>query len=384
MTAFKYELLKTSGNGRRGRLHTAHGSIETPAFMPIATVGSIKAMRPEEVKAQGADIILGNTYHLMLRPGHELIERRGGYRKFINWQGPILTDSGGFQAYSLSKMRNMTDEGITFTDPYRGHKHLLTPEYSTQIQHSLDATITMVLDECTPYPISRNDMQKSWAQSLKWAKRSRDAWVQREGYAQFGIVQGADHLDLRTQSAEELMEIGFEGYAIGGIVPFKAGNDEAAGLPNFSDQLTVVAEHTAPLLPADKPRYIMGIGFPSDLVRAVMAGTDMFDCVLPTRNARNGHVFVDKSVAEAGHINIRNAKYAEDDSPLDPNCSCDTCQNYSRAYLHHLFKTNEILAFMLLTHHNLAYYQNLMKTLRDAIENDTLAEVGKKLLASVR
>ena len=367
----KFDLLKKSSKSaaRRGRLHTAHGVIETPIFMPVGTVGSVKAIRPDLLKTElNAQIILGNTFHLYLRPGHKQIEQLGGLHKFMNWPGPILTDSGGFQVFSLAKLRKMSEDGVTFQSPIDGSTHHITPEFSTQIQHSLDATITMAFDECTPYPATHQVAKTSMELSMRWAKRSRDAFIARQGYGQFGIQQGSLFEDLRRESTNKLTDIGFEGYAIGGL---------AVGEP--SEELHHAIPMAASMLPEDKPRYLMGVGYPSDIIKAVMAGVDMFDCVLPTRNARNGSAFTCEGVIKVGH-----SEHKLSELPLDPECTCHTCTTYTRAYLHHLHKTDEILGHMLLTHHNLHFYINLAQTLRDAIESDTLEEVAAKLLATYR
>lgn len=365
---FRYELLKQSGKARRGRIYTAHGVIETPVFMPVGTVGSVKAMRPDELERMGAHIILGNTFHLYLRPGHKEVEQLGGLHKFTQWHGPILTDSGGFQVFSLKDLRKMSEDGVTFQSPIDGSTHHLTPEFSTQIQHSLDATITMAFDECPSSVAERDSVESAMRLSMRWAKRSRDAFVQREGYAQFGIQQGGLFMDLRQESINELTKVGFEGYAIGGLAVGETSEELHQAIPQCAD-----------MLPADKPRYLMGVGYPSDLIKAVLAGIDMFDCVLPTRNARNGNLFTSEGV-----IKIKNSEHKLSDKPLDPACTCDTCKKYSRAYLHHLHKEDEILGHMLLTHHNLHFYINLMATLRKAIEDDKLEEVAADLLTRVR
>lgn len=363
-----FTLLKTDGAARLGRIETAHGPIETPVFMPVGTVGSVKAMRMDDVRATGAQIILGNTYHLFLRPGHKAVEQLGGLHKFMNWPGPILTDSGGFQVFSLKDMRTMTEEGVTFKDPLGGATHILTPENSTQIQHALDATITMAFDECTPFPCTEAQAAESMRLSMRWAKRSRAAFVAREGYGQFGIQQGSLFPALRRESTARLTEIGFEGYAIGGL---------AVG--ESSEELHHAIPMAAELLPTDKPRYLMGVGYPSDLIKAVLAGVDMFDCVLPTRNARNGQAFTSEGV-----VRLKNAEHKLADSPLDPACTCPTCTTYSRAYLHHLHKEDEILGHMLITHHNLHFYQEIMRQLRAGIEAGNVKAVAAKLLERVR
>ncbi|MBI1309006.1 MAG: tRNA guanosine(34) transglycosylase Tgt [Proteobacteria bacterium] len=365
----KFELLKTSGHARRGQIHTAHGTVQTPMFMPVGTVGTVKAIRPDLLKSElHAQFILGNTFHLYLRPGHKQIEQLGGLHKFMNWPGPILTDSGGFQVFSLKDLRKMSEEGVTFQSPIDGSTHHLTPELSTQIQHSLDADITMCFDECTPHPATHAQAAESMRLSMRWAARSRAAFIPRPGYGQFGIQQGSLYPDLRQESTEKLLEIGFEGYAIGGLAVGETPEELHHAIPM-----------AAQLLPADKPRYLMGVGYPSDMVKAVLAGVDMFDCVLPTRNARNGSVFTMQ-----GALKIGNAEHKLADTPLDATCTCHTCKNYSRAYLHHLHREDEILGHMLLTHHNLHHYLTLMQTLRTAIEEDTLPQVAAHLLQTIR
>lgn len=369
MTQFSYTLLTKDGKARRGRIETAHGPIETPIFMPVGTVGSVKAMKLDELEKMSASIILGNTYHLFLRPGHKNVDKLGGLHKFMRWPGPILTDSGGYQVFSLTKMRKMSEEGCKFKAHTDGQWHMLTPELSTEIQHDLDSTITMAFDECTPYPATHDVARDSMELSMRWAKRSREAFKQREGYAQFGIQQGSMYEDLRKESTEKLTKIGFEGYAIGGL----AVGEE-------SELLHDMIPKCADLLPEDKPRYLMGVGYPSDIIKAVQAGVDMFDCVLPTRNARNGQAFTSEGV-----INIKQAKYALDERPLDPNCTCNTCTGgYSRAYLRHLWRENEILGHMLITQHNLHFYLNMMQELRDAIEAGNLDEVAERMLKTYR
>ena len=360
-----FELKTTDGRARRGRLTTAHGTIETPAFMPVGTAATVKAMAPEDVRATGAEILLCNTYHLMLRPGAERVARLGGLHKFMNWPGPILTDSGGYQVMSLAELRKLSEEGVTFQSHLDGSKHLLTPERSIEIQHLLDATITMAFDECTPFPATEEQAAASMRLSMRWAKRSKEAFRQRSGYGLFGIVQGGVHPTLREESAKALMEIGFDGYAIGGLAV-----GEGTEL-----MLTTLAA-TEPFLPADRPRYLMGVGKPSDLVAAVARGVDMFDCVLPTRSGRTAQAFT-----RAGTLNLRNARHAEDPAPLDPACRCPACTSYGRAYLHHLTKANEILGAMLLTRHNLTYYQDLMAGMRAAIEAGAFGAFVKKFEA---
>ncbi len=344
------------GEARTGELHTAHGTIRTPAFMPVGTAATVKAMHPEDVKATGADIILGNTYHLMLRPGAERIARLGGLHKFMNWSGPILTDSGGFQVMSLSQLRKMTEQGVTFQSHIDGTKYELTPERSIEIQHLLGSTITMVFDECTPFPATEQQARDSMEMSMRWAQRSKDAFTQRDGYALFGIVQGGIYDHLREKSAAALSAIGFDGYAIGGL---------AVG--EGQKEMFRVLDYTPGLLPADKPRYLMGVGKPDDILGAVMRGVDMFDCVIPTRSARNARAYT-----SMGEINIRNARHADDPRPLDPGSNSPVNQ-YSRAYLHHLFKADEMLGPMLLTQHNLHYYQELMAGIRQSISENRLA-----------
>lgn len=353
--AMQYELLTTDGKARRGRLTFDRGTIETPAFMPVGTYGTVKGMKAEEVAETGAEIILGNTFHLMLRPGTEIIEQHGGLHGFMNWDKPILTDSGGFQVFSLGKMRKITEEGVKFSSPVNGEKIMLTPERSMEVQRSLGSDIVMIFDECTPYPASHEESKVSMELSLRWAQRSKDA---HEGNlnALFGIVQGGMYEDLREVSVNGLTSIGFDGYAIGGL---------SVGEPK--EDMIRILDHTAPLIPENKPRYLMGVGKPEDLVEGVRRGIDMFDCVMPTRNARNGHLFVTNGV-----IKIRNARHKTDTGPLDPECDCYTCKNYSRAYLHHLDKCNEILGSQLNTMHNLRFYQRVMQGLRDAIEQGKL------------
>ena len=354
----KYEIFKTSGKSRLGRLHTKHGVVDTPAFMPVGTCGTVKAMMPESVAATGAQILLGNTYHLMLRPGSELVAKMGGLHKFMNWDKPILTDSGGFQVMSLTGLRKLTEEGVTFSSHIDGRKYFLSPEESMRIQYNLDSNITMALDECTPYPATYQEAKVSMERSMRWAKRSRDAFIDRDGYGIFGIQQGSVFKDLRQQSAEELKKIGFDGYAIGGL---------AVG--EGQEKMFEVLDYAPQMLPEEKPRYLMGVGRPDDIVGAVLRGVDMFDCVMPTRSGRTSQAFT-----KYGTVNIRNARHREDYRPLEEGCDCPLCKNYSRAYIHHLQKCNEVLAVMLLTWHNIAYYQRLMKGLRNALATDTLQE----------
>ncbi|MGO4724405.1 MULTISPECIES: tRNA guanosine(34) transglycosylase Tgt [unclassified Inquilinus] len=354
--AFRFELLGRDGAARLGRVHTAHGVVDTPTFMPVGTAATVKAMKPEDVAATGAQIVLGNTYHLMLRPGAERVGRLGGLHRFMNWPGPILTDSGGFQVMSLSKLRRMDKDGVTFRSHLDGSEHRLTPERSTEIQHLLDATITMAFDECTPFPSEPEVAASSMRLSMAWAKRSRDAFVARQGYGQFGIVQGSVYPDLRAESAAALAAIGFEGYAIGGL---------AVG--EGQERMFAALDVTTQVLPEDRPRYLMGVGKPSDLVGSVRRGVDMFDCVLPTRSGRTGQAFTRR-----GTVNMRNARHQDDGRPLDEACRCPACRQYSRAYLHHLMRSEEVLGLMLLTTHNLTYYQDLMAGLRGAIAAGTL------------
>jgi queuine tRNA-ribosyltransferase len=361
MTAFSYDLLGTDGAARRGRLHTAWGDVETPVFMPVGTAATVKGMMPESVKSTGASIILANTYHLMLRPGAERVGRLGGVRKMMGWDGPLLTDSGGFQVMSLGPLRKLDEDGVTFKSHLDGSKHRLTPERSTEIQHLLDATITMAFDECTPFPAKKAEAADSMRLSMRWAKRSREAFVPREGYGQFGIVQGSVFADLRAESVAALGDIGFEGYAIGGLA---VGEGQEA--------MFEALEFTTPLMQHDKPRYLMGVGKPSDLVGGVARGVDMFDCVLPTRSGRTGQGFTRR-----GPINIKNARHAEDQRPIDEACSCPACSRFSRAYLHHLFKADEVQGLMLLSWHNIQYYQDLMADMRAAIEAGRFAQFEK-------
>ncbi|MEW6994418.1 tRNA guanosine(34) transglycosylase Tgt [Colwelliaceae bacterium MEBiC 14330] len=350
-----YELIATDGKARRGRLTFDRGVVETPAFMPVGTYGTVKGMKTDEVEATGADIILGNTFHLMLRPGTDIIEQHGGLHGFMNWGKPILTDSGGFQVFSLGKMRKITEEGVRFSSPVNGEKIMLTPERSMEVQRSLNSDIVMIFDECTPYPATHKESKESMELSLRWAQRSKDAHGDSPN-ALFGIVQGGMYEDLREISVTGLKAIAFDGYAIGGL---------SVGEPK--EDMIRILDHTAPLIPKDKPRYLMGVGKPEDLVEGVRRGIDMFDCVMPTRNARNGHLFV-----STGVIKIRNASNKTDTRPLDENCDCYTCKNYSRAYLHHLDKCKEILGSQLNTLHNLHFYQKVMQGLRDAIEQGKL------------
>ncbi len=360
----RFELLANDGEARRGRLHLSHGTVDTPAFMPVGTYGSVKGMLPEAVAETGAQIILGNTFHLMLRPGCEVIEAHGGLHQFMNWHGPILTDSGGFQVFSLAQRRKITEQGVAFQSPVDGSQVFLGPEESMAVQRSLNSDIVMIFDECTPYPADFDSAETSMNLSLRWALRSRQAFADNPN-ALFGIVQGGMHESLRRRSAEGLMEIGFDGYAIGGL---------SVGEP--PQERNRVLGLTTPLLPPGKPRYLMGVGKPEDLVKSVQMGVDMFDCVMPTRNARNGHLFT-----RFGTVRIRNAKYQKDTAPIDSQCACYTCQNYSRAYLKHLERCNEIQASQLMTLHNIHYYQELMAGLRQAVEQGRLGEFVKDFYA---
>ena len=355
MSHMQFELLKTEGMARRGRLNFPRGEVETPAFMPVGTYGTVKAMTPEELKGIGAQIILGNTFHLMLRPGTEIVRLHGDLHEFMHWDKPILTDSGGFQVFSLAAMRKISEEGVRFQSPVNGSPILMTPESSMQVQRELGSDIVMIFDECTPYPATHEEAKQSMELSLRWAARSKAAHTGNPS-ALFGIVQGGVYEDLRDVSLKALVEIGFDGYAVGGL---------AVGEPK--EDMHRILEHVCPQLPQDKPRYLMGVGKPEDLVEGVRRGVDMFDCVMPTRNARNGHLFTTNGV-----IKIRNAKHRDDISTLDAECDCYTCKNYTRSYLYHLDRCNEILGARLNTIHNLRYYQRLMQGLRDAIDAGTL------------
>ncbi|HJN23015.1 MAG TPA: tRNA guanosine(34) transglycosylase Tgt [Rhodospirillales bacterium] len=357
MSGTSFELLATDGGARRGRLTTGRGSIETPAFMPVGTAATVKAMAPDAVAATGAEIILGNTYHLMLRPGTETIEALGGLHRFMNWPGPILTDSGGFQVMSLAKLRTINEDGVVFQSHIDGSRHQLTAEKSVRLQHALGADISMAFDECTPFPATKDEVASSMRLSMHWAERSKAAFEERPGFGLFGINQGGVHGDLRAESADALKAIDFDGYAIGGLA---VGEGQEA--------LFEIVEFSTPLFPAGRPRYLMGVGKPDDLVGAVGHGIDMFDCVMPTRSGRTGQAFT-----RFGSINLRNARHAADPRPLDEDCACPACRNYSRAYLNHLLQAKEILASMLLTWHNLHYYQDLMAAMRRAIAEATFA-----------
>ncbi len=368
--AFNFTITHKNNKARIGKLSTAHGEIDTPVFMPVGTAATVKAMKNDDVKKSGAQIILGNVYHLMLRPGEDLIDELGGLHKFMNWDRPILTDSGGFQVMSLSQIRKITDEGAHFSSHIDGKKYFLTPEYSIQIQHKLGSDITMIFDECIEYPATKERAIDALRRSNLWAQRSKDAFVERPGYGIFGIQQGSTFQDLRETSSKALIDIGFDGYAIGGL---------AVG--EGQDVMFETLDYCVDYLPTDKPRYLMGVGKPSDIVGAVLRGVDMFDCVIPTRSGRTGQAFVDPSI-EGGSINIRNAKYKTDTRPLEENCDCYACQNHSRAYLHHLSKSNEMLAGILLTEHNIFYYQRLMSEIRGAIKEGRLEEYASKFYSS--
>ena len=350
--SLKFDLLKTDGNARRGRVHTAHGNFETPAFMAVGTAATVKALTMDQVVATGTQVILGNTYHLMMRPGGDLVEQMGGLHKFSGWHGPILTDSGGFQVMSLSNLVKMTEEGVEFTSHIDGGiKHFLRPEDSVHIQHQLDSNITMVLDECLHLPTTRERAEKNVEMVTRWAKRSKEAFVDRPGYGIFAIVQGADYPDLREKSARELTSMDFDGFAIGGL---------AVGEPQ--EVMFNMISTVAPMLPTNKPRYLMGVGTPLDILGAVERGVDMFDCVMPTRAGRTAQAFT-----RNGTMNMRNAKFTDDECPIDNECGCPACK-LSRAYIHHLIKCNEILGATLLTQHNLWFYQDLMRGIRESIE----------------
>ena len=358
----QFEILNTDGSARRGLLRTAHGSVNTPAFMPVGTAGTVKAMMPEDVAATGAEIILGNTYHLMLRPTAERIASLGGLHKFMNWYQPILTDSGGYQIFSLRNRQTIEEKGVTFQSHIDGASINLTPERSVEIQNLLGSDITMVLDECTEWPVTKDKARESMELSMRWAARSKDTYEERSGYGLFGIVQGSIFPELRRESVDRLVETGFDGYAIGGL---------AIGEPQ--DVMFEVLDHTVPALPKLRPHYLMGVGKPEDIVGAVERGIDMFDCVIPTRSGRTGQAYV-----HGGSLNLKNARHADDARPLDAKCNCRVCEKYSRAYLNHLVKAGEMLAGMLLTIHNLHHYQTLMARIRNAIEEksfDTFLEI---------
>jgi queuine tRNA-ribosyltransferase len=356
MAAIRYELIKTDKQtgARRGRLHTPHGVIETPIFMPVGTLATVKTLSPEELKGLGAQIILSNTYHLWLRPGHEIVKEAGGLHKFMNWDRPILTDSGGFQVFSLSDLRKITEEGVQFRNHISGEKLFLSPEKAIEIENALGADIIMAFDECPPYPADRQYLKDSLERTTRWAKRCIEAHQRPDEQALFGIIQGGMDKELRKQSAEELIELDFPGYAVGGL---------SVGEPK--DIMNEVLEFTTPLMPKDKPRYLMGVGSPDDLFEGVERGIDMFDCVLPTRVARNG-----TCMTSVGKVVVRNATYAKDFGPLDPNCDCYTCKNYSRAYIRHLIKCDEVFGIRLTSIHNLHFLVGLMDNIRKSIEED--------------
>ncbi len=363
---FSFSISASDGVARTGVIHTKRGEIRTPAFMPVGTAATVKAMTPDSVRATGADILLGNTYHLMLRPGAERMARLGGLHKFMNWDRPILTDSGGFQVMSLNDLRKLTEKGVTFKSHIDGSTHHLTPERSIEIQKLLGSDIVMCFDECTPYPAPLDEVAKSMRMSMRWAERSRDAFGDRPDHALFGIQQGSTIKDLRAESADALTKIGFDGYAIGGLA---VGEGQTA--------MFDVLDYAPGQLPSDKPRYLMGVGKPDDIVGAVMRGVDMFDCVLPSRSGRTG-----QALTRFGAVNIKNARHADDPRPLDADCTCPACSNYSRAYLHHVFKAQEIISSMLLTWHNLHYYQELMAGLRAAIAKGELATFNAEFHAT--
>lgn len=358
--AIKYELIKEckQTGARLGRLHTPHGIIETPIFMPVGTQATVKAMTPEELKDMEAQIILSNTYHLYLRPGHELVAEAGGLHKFMNWDRPILTDSGGFQVFSLGELRKITEDGVTFQSHLDGSRHFLSPEKVMEIENALGADIIMAFDECAPYPADHEYVKKSLERTTRWAVRCKEAHKNTENQALFGIIQGGMYRDLREQSAAELIPLDFPGYAIGGL---------SVGEPK--DLMYEVLDYTTPLMPKDKPRYLMGVGSPDALIEGAIRGVDMFDCVLPTRIARNG-----TAMTSEGKVVIKNAKYTRDFTPLDPNCDCYCCKNYTRAYLRHLYKADEILSSRLMSTHNLHFLINLMKQVREAIKEDRLMD----------
>jgi queuine tRNA-ribosyltransferase len=362
---FRFELHASDGAARTGTIHMPRGEIRTPAFMPLGTAGTVKAMLPQSVRETGADIILGNTYHLMLRPTAERVARLGGLHKFMGWERPILTDSGGFQVMSLSDLRKITEDGVRFRSHIDGSEHFLSPERAMEIQRLLGSDIQMVLDECPRLPAGESEIETSLALSMRWAKRSKLAFGEQPGHACFGIVQGGTFAHLRRRSAEALVEIGFDGYALGGL---------AVGEPQVAMFETLDA--ALPHLPADRPRYLMGVGKPDDIAGAVLRGIDMFDCVLPTRSGRTAQAFT-----RQGTLNLRNARHAEDSAPLDASCRCPACRGFSRAYLHHVVKANEIIASMLLTWHNLTYYQDLMADLRAAVTTGTIAAAADEVMA---
>jgi queuine tRNA-ribosyltransferase len=355
----------TDGAARAGTLHTAHGTVPTPTFMPVGTAATVKAMTADAVRATGAGIVLGNTYHLMLRPGAEQVAALGGLHRMMDWPGPILTDSGGFQVMSLAGLRKLDADGVTFQSHLDGSRHRLTPASSVDIQHKLDATISMVLDECPPFPVTEDQARSSMEMSMRWAALSREAFVPRDGYGLFGIVQGSVFPELRRRSIEALMGIGFEGYALGGLA---VGEGQAA--------MYAMIEATGDLMPMDKPRYLMGVGTPDDLLGSIARGIDMFDCVMPTRAGRTGRAYTSRGV-----LNLRNARFAAETGPLDPGCACLGCQRHARGYLHHLFRAAEMLGPMLLTWHNLTYYQSVVAGARRAILEGRLAAYSAEIRA---
>ncbi|MBV9736056.1 MAG: tRNA guanosine(34) transglycosylase Tgt [Acidisphaera sp.] len=363
--SFAHRVTATDGAARAGVLHTAHGTVQTPAFMPVGTAGTVKAMTADALRATGTQVLLANTYHLMLRPGAERVAALGGLHRLMDWPGPILTDSGGFQVMSLASLTQMDEGGVTFRSHLDGTPHRLTPERAVEIQHLLDATVSMVLDECTAYPATEEAARRSMERSMRWASRSRAAFVPRPGHGLFGIVQGGVHPGLRAASADALQQVGFDGYAVGGLA---VGEGQAA--------MFGVLDCTLPLLPADRPRYLMGVGTPDDIVGAVARGIDLFDCVIPTRGGRTGRAYTSE-----GRLNLRNARHADDPRPLDPDCACPACIAHGRAYLHHLFKAGEMLGPMLLTWHNLHYFQSLMRILREAVAARRLADCAAALRA---
>jgi queuine tRNA-ribosyltransferase len=356
MPAFTFTLSSTDNAARRGRVTTAHGTFETPCFMATGTAATVKAMTVDGVRAAGAELVICNTYHLMLRPGSQRVKELGGLHRFMNWLGPILTDSGGYQVMSLSKLRDIDESGVTFRSHLDGSEHALTPERSIQIQNDLNSDITLCLDECTPHPATHEEAAHSMRLSMRWAERGKKAFAPREGYALFGIVQGGMYDDLRRESAEKLQAIGFDGYAIGGL---------AVG--EGQEEMLRMLDATVPHLPQDRPRYLLGVGWPDDIVGAVQRGIDMFDCVIPTRSGRTG-----QAITRRGTLNMRNARHQADPRPIDESCGCVTCFGHSRAYLHHLFRAGEMLGPILLTAHNMYYYQELMRSLRQAIEERRL------------
>lgn len=360
MTAVTFELIKTDdrSKARIGRVSTPHGTIETPVFMPVGTAAAVKAMRPEEVKALGAEIILSNTYHLYLRPGHEIVKEAGGLHKFMNWDGPILTDSGGFQVFSLGDLRTITEEGVEFRSHIDGSKHMLSPEKSMEVQNALGSDIIMAFDECPPYPADRQYVKQSLERTTRWLKRCKEAHQNTEQQSLFGIMQGGMYADLRRESAEQIVELDLPGYAIGGL---SVGEPK----PLMYEMLDACVDY----LPKEKPRYLMGVGSPDCLFEGVERGVDMFDCVLPTRIARNG-----TAMTSAGRVNIKNAQYERDFTPLDADCDCYTCRNYTKAYLRHVFKANEMMASMLLSNHNLHFLTHMMQRIRSAISEGRFLE----------